>query len=150
MRRRFGESTSSPRAYGRHMITAVHNLIYSDDPAATRAFFRDVLQWPFVVDADASEEPEPGADAWLIFRSGPSELGVHPTSGEGYSSPRHHAVSLMCDDLRATMDELASRGATFTSDPVDHGYGIVVMVAVPGADDMQLYEPRHAIAHSLG
>jgi hypothetical protein len=56
----------------------------------------------------------------------------------------------MCDDLRATMDELASRGARFTSEPVDHGYGIVVMVAVPGADDIQLYEPRHAIAHSLG
>ena len=30
------------------MITAVHTLIYSDDAPATRAFFRDVLGWPFV------------------------------------------------------------------------------------------------------
>ena len=34
------------------MITAVHTLIYSDDPAATRAFFRDVLELPWVSDAD--------------------------------------------------------------------------------------------------
>ena len=53
------------------MITAVHLLIYSDDPVATRAFFRDVLKWRFV-----EEEHAPG---WLIFKSGPSELGVHPT-----------------------------------------------------------------------
>ncbi len=32
------------------MITAVHTLIYSDDAPATRAFLRDVLQWPFVAD----------------------------------------------------------------------------------------------------
>lgn len=130
------------------MITAVHTLVYSDDAAATRAFFRDVLQWPFVTDdPDADAE---GADAWLIFRSGPSELGVHPTHGpEGstWSAPRHHAISLMCDDLRSTMDELVARGAVFTTEPVDHGFGLVVMMAVPGADDMQLYEPRHTTAY---
>ena len=32
------------------MITAVHTLIYSDDPEATRAFLRDVLEWPYVED----------------------------------------------------------------------------------------------------
>ncbi len=38
------------------MITAVHTLIYSDDPAATRAFFRDVLTWPFVADEGSGAE----------------------------------------------------------------------------------------------
>ena len=28
------------------MITAVHTLIYGEDPEAARAFFRDVLQLP--------------------------------------------------------------------------------------------------------
>ncbi len=134
------------------MITAVHNLVYSDDAAATRAFFRDVLEWPFVADdgsTDNGPAGAPSAEAWLIFRTGPSEVGVHPTSGpEGssWSSPRHHAMSLLCDDLRSTMDELTSRGARFTDEPVDRGFGLCVMLAVPGADDIMLYEPRHTTA----
>jgi predicted enzyme related to lactoylglutathione lyase len=131
------------------MITAVHNLVYSDDAPATRAFFRDVLQWPCVTDGTTSDDTD-DADAWLIFGTGPSELGVHPTrgpEGSSWSSPRHHAISLMCDDLRATMDELIARGAVFTTDPTDRGFGLVVMMAVPGADEIQLYEPRHTTAY---
>ena len=30
------------------VITAVHTIVYTSDPDATRAFFRDVLQFPFV------------------------------------------------------------------------------------------------------
>lgn len=30
------------------MIAAIHTLVYSDDATATRAFFKDVLQWPFI------------------------------------------------------------------------------------------------------
>ena len=55
----------------------------------------------------------------------------------------------MCDDLDTTMAELASRGAEFTTDPVDRGFGVVVFMKVPGADDIMLYEARHALAHSL-
>ena len=133
------------RRYRRDMITAVHTLIYSDDPPATRAFLRDVLQWSYVSDEVPEGEPE-----WLIFRTGASELGVHPTSGEGgFHAPRHHSISLMCDDLDVTVRELAARGAQFTTDPVDRGFGVVVFMKVPGADDIMLYEPRHAIAYSL-
>ena len=132
------------------MITAVHNLIYSDDAAATRAFLRDVLQWPFVSDAGSTDRGASGAEAWLIFGSGRSEVGVHPTRGpEGsdWSSPRHHAISLMCDDLESTMAELSSRGARFTDQPEDRGFGLCVMMAVPGADDIMVYEPRHTTAY---
>jgi predicted enzyme related to lactoylglutathione lyase len=131
------------------MITAIHNLVYSDDAPATRAFFRDVLQWPCVTDDTTSDDAD-DADLWLIFGTGPSELGVHPTrgpEGSSWTAPRHHAISLMCDDLRSTMDELIARGAVFTTDPTDRGYGLVVMMAVPGADDIQLYEPRHTTAY---
>jgi catechol 2,3-dioxygenase-like lactoylglutathione lyase family enzyme len=124
------------------VIQACHTLIYSDDPEATRAFLRDVLGFPFV---DAGT----GDYNWLIFRTGPSELGVHPTSGEGYSSPRHQAISFIVDDLDTTMAELREKGAEFSSGPDDHGYGIVAMVKVPGADDVQLYQPRHQTAYGL-
>jgi catechol 2,3-dioxygenase-like lactoylglutathione lyase family enzyme len=122
------------------VIEACHTLIYSDDADATRAFFRDVLGFPNV---DAGT----GDHNWLIFRTGPSELGVHPTSGEGYSSPRHQAISFIVDDLDTTMAELKEKGAEFSSGPDDHGYGIVAMVKVPGADDVQLYQPRHRTAY---
>ncbi|MDO5682079.1 MAG: VOC family protein [Propionibacteriaceae bacterium] len=140
------------------MITAIHNLIYSDDAAATRAFFKEVLRWPHVSDSSDGSAPLEGADvddgapeSWLIFDTGPSELGVHPTvsthGGREYRSERHHSISLMCDDLAATMAELGERGAEFAGEPVDMGFGIGVNLKVPGADDMLLYQPRHAVAY---
>lgn len=127
------------------MIKAIHTLIYSDDPQATRAFLRDVLRWPWVESSDI--EPE-----WLIFKTGPSEMGVHPTRGThgtGYSVPRHHSISLMCDDLAATITELSGRGAVFAGEPVEMGFGLGAMLKVPGADDILLYEPRHKEAYGL-
>ena len=92
-----------------------------------------------------------GDDDWLIFRTGPSELGVHPTGPmhDGSTSPRHHAISFIVDDLESTMAELRAKGAEFSSGPDDHGYGIVAMVQVPGADDVQLYQPRHRTAYGI-
>jgi catechol 2,3-dioxygenase-like lactoylglutathione lyase family enzyme len=128
------------------VITALHALIYSDDPAATRAFMRDVLGWPYV------EHPDSGP-GWLIFKTGPSELGVHPTSGTydggSYSYPRHHTVSLMCDDIEATVVELTAKGAVFTGSVEDLGFGLGVSFGVPGADEFFLYQPKHATAFDL-
>ena len=128
------------------MITSIHMLIYSDDPDATRAFLRDVLGWPSVEDGESG-------DGWLIFGTGHSELGVHPTriehDGQTYESPRHHEISLMCDDVAATRAELEAKGATFGSPIVDRGFGLTTMLEVPGADPILLYEPRHSTAYHL-
>lgn len=128
-------------------ITAVHTLIYSDDAAATRAFLKDVLQWPF--QGGPGEDP---AD-WLIFGTGPSEMGVHPASGEwegtAFSSPTHHEIALMCDDLDATVAELRGRGAEFAGEAQEMGWGRGIHVHVPGADDMLIYQPHHPVAYTL-
>jgi catechol 2,3-dioxygenase-like lactoylglutathione lyase family enzyme len=128
------------------VITAVHLLIYSDDPEATRSFLREVLAWPFV------EEPQ--APGWLIFRSGASELGVHPThqtyDGVTYDHPRHHSISLVCEDLAHAVAELESKGAEFAGPVEEEDFGATVMLKVPGADDVMLYEPRHPTAYDLG
>ena len=128
------------------VIKAVHTLLYSTDPPATRAFLRDVLGWPFVVDPDSAPD-------WLIFRTGPSELGVHPSNGsdEGRNpSPnQHHSVSLICDDLDATRAELERKGATFSTDIEDVGFGMATTLDLPGAGGILLYEPRHPEAHGL-
>jgi catechol 2,3-dioxygenase-like lactoylglutathione lyase family enzyme len=128
------------------MITSIHTLIYSDDAPATRGFLRDVLGWPHVEDADS----EPG---WLIFRTGPSEMGVHPThsvwEGQEYNSPRQHQISLMCDDVEATRTELERKGATFSAPVTEEGYGLTTMMEVPGADPIMLYQPKHTTAYDL-
>ena len=141
------------------MITAIHTLVYSDDPTATRAFFKDVLRWPFVSEGERGDDGVGGAGTggddpaeWLIFGTGPSELGVHPTSGgpgEDWSAPRHHRIAVMCDDLDATIADLTGRGAQFEGEPRDMGFGRGAGLRVPGADDMLLYEARHATAYQL-
>ncbi len=124
------------------MINAIHTLIFSDDAPATRAFLRDVLRWPYVADPDS--EPE-----WLIFKTGPSEMGVHPTEGGENADPRHHSISLICDDLATTMAELSARGAEFSGEPMELGFGRGVMLRLPGADDVLLYQAHHNTAYAL-
>ncbi len=118
------------------MLTAVHSIVYADDPEAARRFFRDVLGWPHI---DAG-------GGWLLFTTGPSELGVHPTSGtegDGWSTPQHHEIALMCDDLEQTVAELADRGAEFTGGLRDEGFGRTTTIKIPGAGEMLLYQPHH-------
>jgi len=120
------------------MIKAVHTLIYSDDAPATRDFLRDVLGWPFVEETSAGE-------GWLIFNTGPSELGVHPTVSQHgdhtHETTRHHEISFVCDDLEATRAELEAKGATFDGPTVDRGFGLTAMLQVPGADPILIYQP---------
>jgi hypothetical protein len=128
------------------MITALHALRYSEDPPATRAFFREVLGWPYLEDTDSER-------GWLIFRSGPSEIGVHPNSwtygGESTTVPIHHEISLMCDDLGATISELSARGAEFDGEPVDRGFGLCITLRVPAAGEILLYQPSYSPSYSL-
>jgi catechol 2,3-dioxygenase-like lactoylglutathione lyase family enzyme len=127
------------------MITSMHTLIYSDDANATREFLRDVLGLKYVTE-DFDKD-------WLIFKTGPSELGVHPThslwEGKTYDSPRHHLIALMCDDIDTTVDELRAKGAQFRGPVAQESYGRIIMMIVPGADDIQLYQPTHKLAYNL-
>lgn len=119
------------------MITALHTLVYADDPEAARTFFRDVLQLPGV---------DTGG-GWLIFKSGPSELGVHPASweheGQSGGTDQHFDLSLMCDDLEATMDELTARGAQFEGEVEQQLWGSTIRLHVPGARPITLYQPKY-------
>lgn len=115
------------------MFTAMHTLIYADDADAARAFFRDVLELPHV---------DTGG-GWLIFRTGPSELGVHPTTGDGWSTTRRHEITFACDDIEATVTTLTERGAVFTRDIRDDGFGLTTEVEVPGADPVMIYQPKY-------
>jgi predicted enzyme related to lactoylglutathione lyase len=117
------------------MIYGFHVLMFSRDAAADRAFLRDTLGWPHV-------EDEPGAD-WLIFKAPPTEVGVHPTDGEPVTEPY-----LMCDDLEATVADLSAKGVEI-SEPHELGFGRLVFLTLPSGARLGLYQPKHAVAHSL-
>jgi catechol 2,3-dioxygenase-like lactoylglutathione lyase family enzyme len=119
----------------RRVITGIHALVHAHDAEAARGFFRDVLGWPHV---DAH-------DGWLIFGTGPSEIGVHPTDG----GPDHHEISLVCDDIEQTVAELTTKGAKFSGVVENRGFGRSIALEVPGAGHMLLYQPRHPTAFAL-
>jgi hypothetical protein len=117
-------------------ITGAHVLLYSTEAEKLRATIRDVFGWKHV---DAGE-------GWLIFALPPAELAVHPAEGPADESGMQHQFTLMCDDINATVRELEAKGIVVKGQPRDQGWGINVMLSLPGGPDVMLYEPRHAVA----
>jgi hypothetical protein len=112
------------------VITGAHVLLYTPEAEALRGVLRDVMGWSYV---DAHE-------GWLIFALPPAELGVHPGD-----SPRHE-LSLMCDDIHATVADLREKGIEIRGEPEAAGFGVQVTMVLPGGVEVMLYEPRHATA----
>jgi catechol 2,3-dioxygenase-like lactoylglutathione lyase family enzyme len=110
------------------MILGVHAIVYTRDAEADRAFFRDVLGFDSV---DAG-------GGWLIFRLPPAELAAHPDAEGG-----RHELYLMCDDVRATVADLAAKGVTTVRPVSDAGFGLLTAIRLPGGGELGLYEPRH-------
>jgi len=117
-------------------ITGAHVLLYSSAPEALRATLRDVFGWKHV---DAGE-------GWLIFALPPAELGVHPAEGPTHATGVRHQFTLMCDDINNTIRDLRAKGIVVKGEPEDEGWGISVMLTLPGDVEVMLYEPRHPVA----
>ena len=112
------------------MIFGAHVVIYSNDPAADRAFLKDTLGFPSV---DAG-------DGWLIFALPPAEASVHPA--ENYL---RHELYFMCDDLSAEISALGQKGV-HCSEIQQARWGSVTNFRLPGGSDVGLYQPKHPIA----
>jgi hypothetical protein len=109
------------------MISGAHSIIYSTDPDADRAFFRDVLRLPNV---------DVGG-GWLIFGLPPAEVAVHSADKNDV-----HEFYLMCDDIDALVGELKSRNIPCA--PVqDQGWGLLTRLTLPGGGTLGVYQPRH-------
>lgn len=117
-------------------INGTHMLFYTTEPEQLRAVLRDAFGFTHV---DAGH-------GWLIFRTPPSEVGVHPAEGNNAGT---HAISFMCDDITKTIAELRAKGVDVDPEPQDRGYGIVTMMRLPGGCNVQLYQPRHPIAAEI-
>ncbi|HEX6792148.1 MAG TPA: extradiol dioxygenase [Candidatus Krumholzibacteria bacterium] len=110
------------------MIIGAHSIIYSKDPEADRAFFRDVLKLPNV---------DVGG-GWLIFALPPAEVAVHPADENNI-----HEFYLMCEDVKAFVAAMKKRGLK-CSGIQDTGWGLFTGLTLPGGGKLGVYEPRHA------
>jgi catechol 2,3-dioxygenase-like lactoylglutathione lyase family enzyme len=125
------------------MISGTHVLLYSEDPDADRAFFRDVLKFP-AVDAGGG---------WLIFGMSPAEMGIHPA--EGHKRQAHGGrdllgavVYLMCDDLPAVVRMLEAKKVQCS--PIEEeAWGIKTTFLLPSGGEVGLYQPKHPTALNL-
>ena len=125
------------------MITGAHVLFYSTNPEADRAFVKDVLQFKGI---DIGH-------GWMIFRLPASELAVHPGDGEFAQRHAGHVmpgalVYLMCDDLQATMADLAKKNVVCTEVETEN-WGIRTTVKMPSGGEIGLYQPTHPTALDL-
>jgi catechol 2,3-dioxygenase-like lactoylglutathione lyase family enzyme len=116
------------------MILGLHSIIYAQDADKVRAFLRDVLGFKSV---DAGH-------GWLIFAAPPAELAAHPS--EPGEKP-HHEFYLMCDDLQATIKDLADKGVQ-CSEVTEARWGSSTAIQLPGGGELGLYQPKHPTALS--
>jgi hypothetical protein len=108
-------------------------MFYSSQPEAVREFLRDKLSLPFT---------DVGG-GWLIFDLPEAEMGCHPADKDKGAPSGTHDISFYCDDIEQTVAALRARGVEFTEPVADHGYGLVTHFKMPGALQVQLYQPRY-------
>lgn len=126
------------------IVNGAHVLIYTPNPEADRAFFRDVLGFKYV---DVGH-------GWLIFDLPPAEAACHPvdTATDGQQHAGHRMLSavlyLMCDDLAATIEGLKHKNVSCT-EVSEERWGITTTIRLPSGGELGLYQPRHAVAYNL-
>ena len=126
------------------MLIGAHVLLYSEDPDADRAFFRDVLDFPHV---DAGH-------GWLIFKLPPAEAALHPIDSES-PNPVHGERSLlgavlylMCDDLPGYLKRLEAKKVSYS--PLEKApWGTKTTFRLPSGGEIGLYQPAHPTALDL-
>ena len=122
------------------MIIGAHILLYSKDPAADRAFFRDVLGFSAV---DVGH-------GWLIFAMPPAEAALHPVDATPEPAHAGHTLVgavlyLMCDDVLAEVKSLAAKNVACT-EITEAPWGLKTTIILPSGGELGLYQPRHEVA----
>jgi catechol 2,3-dioxygenase-like lactoylglutathione lyase family enzyme len=130
------------------LINGAHIVIYTEDAEADRAFFRDVLKFPFV---DAGH-------GWLIFAMPPLEAAFHESENndsKNHDSKNHdsesndrHELYLMCDDIAATLNDLKSKNMK-VSDVSEQRWGKLATFTLPGGGKIGIYQPKHPTPSDL-
>jgi predicted enzyme related to lactoylglutathione lyase len=51
----------------------------------------------------------------------------------------------MCDDINATLAELAAKGVEVATEVSDQRWGLVAAIRLPDGTELPIYEPRHPL-----
>jgi hypothetical protein len=125
------------------MIRGAHFLLYSTNPEADRAFFRDVLGFSYVN----------VGGGWLIFKLPAAEMGIHPSDGKFQQQHGDVAIAgtvlyLMCDDVRGMVESLQKKDVS--CGPLhEEEWGISTTMLLPSGARIGLYQPKHELAIDL-
>jgi catechol 2,3-dioxygenase-like lactoylglutathione lyase family enzyme len=115
------------------LISGAHVLIYSGDPEADRAFFKNVLGFDSV----------DSGGGWLIFALPPAEVAIHPTEEKD-----HHELYLLCEDIEVIAQELERKGVPLKRPFDEARWGRLTEIALPGGGRLGLYQPKHPLSHA--
>ena len=116
------------------MPVAIEGIVwYSEDLDRARAFYRDVLGLPLLLDEGHV----------IHFDAGTVRLAIHRCPpGESRGAPEGFLV-FGVDDLAAAYEELSKRGAVFLGAPAQRPYGRVAYLHDPAGHEIGLLEePR--------
>ena len=120
------------------VITAVHTIVYTSGP---RRDARVLPRCPRVSLGRHGQRLVDLPDRAERARGAPERV---EHGGQTCGTDQQFEVSLICDDLPATMATLAAKGAQFAGDIEQAGWGNIVRLLVPGASAMTLYQPTYA------
>ncbi len=109
------------------MINGAHIVLYSKDPEADRAFFRDVLHFNSV---DAGH-------GWLIFALPAAEAAFHDAEQND-----KHELYFMCDDIAATLRDLKEQNVPVSA-LNEQRWGSLATFTLPGGGKVGIYQPKH-------
>ena len=109
------------------MINGAHIVVYTTNPEADRAFFRDVLGFASV---DAGH-------GWLIFQLPTAEAAFHAAEAND-----RQELFFLCDDLTAEMAALQGKGVE-CAEVMETRWGSVTKIRLPGGGQIGLYQPKH-------
>jgi hypothetical protein len=93
---------------------------------ADRAFFRDILEFPFVA---------AGHD-WLSYARPPAHIAMHPADTAG------HEMLLMSDDVETFAAQMSERGVACPELRTQR-WGSITELALPSRGTLRVHQPAH-------
>ncbi|MDN6388024.1 MAG: VOC family protein [Corynebacterium sp.] len=119
------------------MITSVASaVLYVSDQDSALEFYRDVLGFDVVMDADMGE-----GSRWLVVKPSDAQTSLVLASAESFGKqPGEGAfLTFAADDVAATVEEMRARGAT-TSDVTREPWGTYATGDAPDGHKLQFNE----------
>ena len=143
------------------MINGAHVVLYTRNPNADRAFFRDVLHlssidaghgWLIFAlppaeaafhDSDKHDADKHDSDNDDVNKTDSNKAGAAPASApEQAKQDAHHELFLMCDDIAATLRDLKAMRAPVSA-VSEQRWGKLATLTLPGGSKLGIYEPKH-------